>query len=387
MTGTPCDKTEVTRQAGAFAAALFAALVQGAGVGYEDNSQAFYQFGDAAARVADRQALMAEPQADLAREMAVSETLSRAIAREIADKSLLFGLLDDPDSRALLVSLAAFAILGHRRVRLPYCETDNGIRREALLRATEVADEADAGLLEAVRARWRTDKFSLFDLRRAGRDLKMYSIGEEIYRYFHKPSYRCPTPRGPLGVRPGDVVIDCGAAFGDVALEFAAAAGANGRVVCFEPYRLFLDVFRANMAANPGLASRINLVERGVWDQDDAVLSFIEGGGGSCIDTSNSSTVKIRTMTLDTALATTAPDRVDFIKMDIEGAELPALRGAEGVLRRFRPRLAVCLYHQPEDFRAIPEYLDGLALGYRFYLNHHYVNEWETVLYAVADDA
>ncbi|WP_035043124.1 FkbM family methyltransferase [Desulfovibrio sp. X2] len=370
-------------RAGEFAAALFGALARGAGARYDDNSQAYYQLGDEAAREEDLRALAAESTVDLARAAALS---SGALAREIAHKSLLYGLLGDDDSRALLVSLAAFGVLGHLRVRLPYFGTDNAVRREELLRATEAADEADAKLLDAVSARWRSDRFSLFDLRRAGRDLKVYSIGEEVYRYFHNPSYRCATPRGAIGVRPGDVVIDCGAAFGDISLQFAEAAGPDGRVLCFEPYRLFLDVFFANMAANPGLASRIEVVERGVWDEDDAVLSFIEGGGGSCIDESNSATVKIRTVTLDSAVAAAGLDRVDFIKMDIEGAELRALRGAEGVLRRFRPRLAVCLYHQPEDFCAIPEYLDGLGLGYRFHLNHHYVNEWETVLYAEATE-
>ena len=150
------------------------------------------------------------------------------------------------------------------------------------------------------------------------------------------------------------------------------------------PYH-FLRVFQANMALNPRLAGRISLVERGTWDRGDEVLSFIEGGGGSCIDESSSATFKIRTVTLDAAVAAAGLASVDFIKMDIEGAELRALKGAEATLRRFRPRLAVCLYHRPEDFHDIPAYLDSLNLGYRFYLNHHYVNEWETVLYATAE--
>jgi hypothetical protein len=63
-------------------------------------------------------------------------------------------------------------------------------------------------------------------------------------------------------------------------------------------------------------------------------------------------------------------DRIDFIKLDIEGAELQALKGAEQTLRRHRPRLVIALYHDARDWADIPTYLDGLGLGYCFSLGH-----------------
>jgi len=78
-------------------------------------------------------------------------------------------------------------------------------------------------------------------------------------------------------------------------------------------------------------------------------------------------------------------ERVDMIKMDIEGHELPALRGAERALRRFRPRLAISIYHQWEDYFRIPLYLNELGLGYRFYLDNYTISDGETVLYGEAD--
>jgi hypothetical protein len=71
--------------------------------------------------------------------------------------------------------------------------------------------------------------------------------------------------------------------------------------------------------------------------------------------------------------------------MDIEGAELAALRGAERTLRRDRPRLAISLYHKPEDFYEIPEFLAGLGAGYRLYMDHYTIHEEETVLFAEAE--
>ena len=68
--------------------------------------------------------------------------------------------------------------------------------------------------------------------------------------------------------------------------------------------------------------------------------------------------------------------------MDIEGAELPALRGATSVLQKFRPKLAISLYHSMDDFVDIPKYLNSLELGYEFYLSHGTIYHEETVLIA-----
>jgi hypothetical protein len=76
--------------------------------------------------------------------------------------------------------------------------------------------------------------------------------------------------------------------------------------------------------------------------------------------------------------------RVDFIKMDIEGAELQALRGAEQTIRAFRPKLAIALYHNWSDFITIPGYLENLAVGYQFYLGHVTIHWGETILFARA---
>jgi hypothetical protein len=88
------------------------------------------------------------------------------------------------------------------------------------------------------------------------------------------------------------------------------------------------------------------------------------------------------TTTIDSIVAANNVPRIDFIKMDIEGSELGALNGAEAAIRRWRPKLAISLYHRPEDFFSIPLWIDGLALGYKLYLDHYTIHSEETVLYA-----
>ena len=71
--------------------------------------------------------------------------------------------------------------------------------------------------------------------------------------------------------------------------------------------------------------------------------------------------------------------------MDIEGAETDALKGAENTLRKFKPRLAICLYHKPLDFKVIPEYLNSLNIGYKFYFNHYTMHTEESVLFCTTE--
>ena len=76
-------------------------------------------------------------------------------------------------------------------------------------------------------------------------------------------------------------------------------------------------------------------------------------------------------------------EAVSFIKMDIEGAERAALRGAEQLIRRCRPDLAICVYHSISDLFEIPLYIHSIVPEYRLYLRHHTPVFCETVCYAV----
>ncbi len=177
-------------------------------------------------------------------------------------------------------------------------------------------------------------------------------------------------------------MIDAGGCFGDSALGFAMAVGAEGRVYSFDPLRKHCEIMRENFAMNPALAERISVIEVGLSDENnpgsqtharDAIIdpgARVAPGGD------------LETKTIDSLVDEGALPRVDFVKMDIEGSELAALRGGERALRKWRPKLAISLYHRPEDYFAIPLWLDALGLGYRFFLDHYSIHGEETVLYA-----
>lgn len=76
-------------------------------------------------------------------------------------------------------------------------------------------------------------------------------------------------------------------------------------------------------------------------------------------------------------------EKVTFIKMDIEGAELEALKGAVDTIKRCHPKLAICVYHKREDLITIPQFIKSIDKSYKLYLRAHYPYVSETVLYAI----
>jgi hypothetical protein len=90
----------------------------------------------------------------------------------------------------------------------------------------------------------------------------------------------------------------------------------------------------------------------------------------------------VTTVTLDDLVGERGLERVDFIKLDIEGAEVNALEGAANTLRRHRPRLAIAAYHRNDDLTRIPVTLRQMGPNYRFHLAHYTTHHGETVLYA-----
>lgn len=78
-------------------------------------------------------------------------------------------------------------------------------------------------------------------------------------------------------------------------------------------------------------------------------------------------------------------NKATFIKMDIEGSELEALKGCRRTIEMYHPKLAVCVYHREEDIFEIPKFILECYQGYRFFLRHYAHSASETVLYAIPD--
>jgi len=162
---------------------------------------------------------------------------------------------------------------------------------------------------------------------------------------------------GPHFVRKGDTVLDCGANVG-VFTRFALNAGA-GKVIAIEPAPDNIECLRRNFAQEIA-EGRVVVVPKGVWDRPDELELKIEEGNEAAATfvmrlNRVTRTVRVPLLPIDTLVQELGLDRVDFIKMDIEGAEVRALRGARQTLRRFHPRLSVAVYHEWDHPIEVPK--------------------------------
>ncbi|MCU7847156.1 MAG: FkbM family methyltransferase [Candidatus Thiodiazotropha sp. (ex Lucinoma kastoroae)] len=179
-----------------------------------------------------------------------------------------------------------------------------------------------------------------------------------------------------VGLLEGDVFVDAGGYDGDTTEQFCKRYPRYKHVYLFEPSA-------RNLAKAHSRLQRfrdITFIGEGLSDQK-GILSFNAEAGSACaVDKDGSCQIQV------TTLDERVDEKITFIKMDLEGWELHALRGARQHLLEDRPSLAIAVYHEAADFRKTFEYVTALCSDYRVYLRH-YTEGWsESVMYFVPAD-
>jgi FkbM family methyltransferase len=188
-----------------------------------------------------------------------------------------------------------------------------------------------------------------------------------------------------ISVQQGDIVLDGGSCWGDTTLYFADKVGTHGKVYAFEFVKNNLEILFKNINLNPHLKNRVDVVQKALWDVSGEILEFYPNRGPSTrigIVDSQIDNLQASSISIDTLVQEKEISKIDFIKMDVEGSELKALQGAEKTIQKFKPKLAISIYHKNEDFYEIPLYINSLALGYEFYIDHFTIHREETILFA-----
>lgn len=219
-----------------------------------------------------------------------------------------------------------------------------------------------------------------------GSSVTLHGHSVDLVSVFLLHQYRYARGTSRVSVKPGDVVLDVGGCWGDTALYFASLVGPAGKVYTFEFDPESLEVLRANLALNPRLADRIEVVEHALWHRSGESLEFVQAGRMTRVMHAGSSAAapRVATMTLDEFAQDAGIDRVGFVKIDVEGAELRVLSGARESLTRWAPKLAIAAYHNDDDLVQLPRLTSSLRPEYRFYLDSFSPVEEETVLFADA---
>lgn len=143
-------------------------------------------------------------------------------------------------------------------------------------------------------------------------------------------------------VKEGDVVVDAGAYPGDYTIFAAKRVGNSGRVIAFEPDEGNRAVLARNLAGRK--LSNVTVVPKGLWNMETE-LGFDPGGFCSKVDSLGHGRETIPVTTLDVALTQLGIEKIDVLKMDIEGAEIQAVEGCRETLLRSDAFVCIASYH------------------------------------------
>ena len=191
---------------------------------------------------------------------------------------------------------------------------------------------------------WQTPLGKFWGTEKDGRELDLLTLEQAVGDIYEQRA---------VSVRDSDVVLDVGAHLGTFS-RIALQRGAR-LVVAVEPDPVNAACFQRTFEEEIA-KGRVRLVQAAAWHSSGS-LQFEVGNAsqtGRVAGAESRSTVTVRAVTLDDMMDELKLDRVDFIKMDIEGAERHALTGARRLLAARKPRLAICIYHAADDPVVVP---------------------------------
>lgn len=303
----------------------------------------------------------------------LSEKIDAVLGKYTKEFEFLYNKLSDKYSKEMLITIIAFRILGNKYVKFSLNTPGYWNKIEEIDKIADKQKILDPHFYHFI--------LHYFDLNKLNIPIKFYYSAYGIMIKFFTEQYNyknSPTVAAELG----DIVIDAGACWGDSALYFANIVGKEGKVYGFEFVKENIEIFNINIQLNEHLIPIIKLIEKPLWSKSGIPLDISGSGPGSFVSIKNESSLIYSSISIDDFVESNNLKKIDFIKMDIEGAEYEALIGAEKTIRKYKPKLAISLYHSLNDFAKIPKWIDDLNLGYNLYMDHYTIHTDETVLYA-----
>lgn len=174
-----------------------------------------------------------------------------------------------------------------------------------------------------------------------------------------------------------EIFIDGGAYNGDTLIKFKKLINNNFiHIYAFEPDSFLFDQLK--ITHNSMNDSRITILNYALGDKKNKLKFTNDGSPGSRL--SKRGKLLVDVVTLDNILSKIP---VTMIKLDIEGAETKALLGSKELIKKHRPKLAICIYHNPSDLWEIPIFIKSLLPDYKLYIRHYGDYIYDTICYAI----
>jgi FkbM family methyltransferase len=280
-----------------------------------------------------------------------------------------YRILSNEPSREIFKRLICYRLAGHHsfRIKASYTERKSELEAYLLAEKSSSSELAVGGMFGNLRH---------YDFEYLNKRYIVDCLGLEYYLYRRQYFYDCEN----IQIMPedSDFVIDGGACLGDSTAVFSNAVGVDGKVFAFDPVADHLEILKYNTDQYP--IKNVEVVDYGLSNKNEYTQplrlnkydpAFQVGAAGLPL-------VKI-----DSLVANNILNKINFIKLDVEGSEVDALLGAQRSISIFQPKLAISVYHKPDDLFEIPLLIKRLFPFYNHItLEHYSIQMGESVLYA-----
>lgn len=308
--------------------------------------------------------------------VSIDKLIDKKLKPYLPQLEKFYQILADDYSKDLMVNLMAFKILGYSQIKH---SVNNASYWQKLKKYEQQAEE-----IGFKGEKYMHSLLYQYDLRQLNYDFTLNFTPQAVLIYMDMEQYAHHKNGINISATKGETVIDAGGCLGDTALYFADKVGETGKVYSFEFIPYTINCFNKNLDLNKHLQDRIHLIKNPLWSEANKNVYFTDRGSGSRIEMEKYEGYEYETVTvsIDELVNNGTIEKVDFIKMDIEGAELPVLKGAIESIKKYKPKLAISIYHSMEDFVNIPAWIHDLGVGYKLYLGHYTIHDEETILFA-----
>ena len=175
-------------------------------------------------------------------------------------------------------------------------------------------------------------------------------------------------------IKKGDTVIDAGANLGLFSWLIKNELGGEGKIYMFEPISSLSTILKESISDN-NTSNSMFVAEFAVSDEDGYTYFSVQDFGGGSHKSDNGKT-KIPTIKIDTYVKNNNIEKIDFIKADIEGMEPYLIQGAKETIKKYKPRIAICTYHDKNHLKELTKLISDIRPDYHFSHSSHKLFAW-----------